>query len=81
MTSGREDKIRKAAYEIWQRERSPEGRELEHWDEATRQVDREEGSATTPKAGDERTPDTHSADETPLPRPDTPPGRPGRKGA
>ena len=43
MSQDRDDKIRKIAYDLWQREGSPEGRELEHWDEATRQVDREEG--------------------------------------
>lgn len=30
----REERIRRRAHEIWEREGRPEGREREHWDQA-----------------------------------------------
>ena len=39
----REQKIRERAYEIWDREGRPLGRELEHWTQATREIDQGEG--------------------------------------
>ncbi|WP_022683220.1 DUF2934 domain-containing protein [Sphingobium bisphenolivorans] len=34
MTNGHDDHIRKRAYEIWEQEGRPEGREREHWQQA-----------------------------------------------
>jgi Protein of unknown function (DUF2934) len=42
MASCREEKIRNRAYEIWQREGSPDGRCDEHWSQATRDIENEE---------------------------------------
>lgn len=39
----REQKIRERAYEIWDREGRPLGRELEHWMQAQREIDQGEG--------------------------------------
>ena len=39
----REQKIRERAYEIWDREGRPLGRELEHWMQAQRDIDQGEG--------------------------------------
>ena len=35
----REDRIRRRAYEIWEREGRPDGRASEHWYEAARELD------------------------------------------
>lgn len=48
-----QDRIRRRAHEIWEREGRPEGREREHWDRACREVGagggpvRQEGSEQT----------------------------------
>ena len=52
----REQRIRERAYALWQREGRPDGREREHWQTATREIDSESGSGsdaagTTPAAG------------------------------
>lgn len=39
----REQRIRNRAYEIWDREGRPLGRELEHWAQASREIDQGEG--------------------------------------
>ena len=39
----REQKIRERAYEIWDREGRPLGRELEHWMQAQREIDQGAG--------------------------------------
>lgn len=38
----REQKIRERAYEIWDREGRPLGREIEHWTQAAREIDQGE---------------------------------------
>ncbi|MBF0327511.1 MAG: DUF2934 domain-containing protein [Alphaproteobacteria bacterium] len=38
-----EDRIRQRAYELWEREGRPEGRALQHWDQAAREVQGESG--------------------------------------
>lgn len=38
MIDQREDQIRQRAYEMWEQEGCPEGREHAHWDEAARQI-------------------------------------------
>lgn len=39
MDTDREDRIRARAYEIWESEGKPAGREDEHWERARREVD------------------------------------------
>lgn len=39
MADDREERIRKLAYEMWQRDGSPHGQHDAHWQEATREVD------------------------------------------
>ena len=50
MADEREDRIRQRAYEIWEREGRPEGREERHWDAAKEEISIEEsqGQATRP---------------------------------
>ena len=45
MDDGREDRIRARAYELWQRDGSPDGRENDHWIEAEQEVDAENTGA------------------------------------
>ncbi|MFL9959066.1 DUF2934 domain-containing protein [Paraburkholderia nemoris] len=50
----REEKIRARAYELWEKDGSPEGRADEYWERARAQIDEEEsaddGSGTEPKS-------------------------------
>jgi len=39
-----EERIRQRAYEIWEREGKPEGREDEHWTQACQEIEAEGGS-------------------------------------
>lgn len=80
MTADREEKIRKAAYEIWLREGSPEGRDREHWDEAERELARDQ-SAVHATSGDQSATEQPRSGETAKAGPDSPLSRPGRKGA
>ena len=47
MDTGREDRIRKRAHEIWESEGRPEGREREHWDQACRDCDADAGNLSS----------------------------------
>ena len=51
MDSDKDEKIRRRAYEIWQREGSPEGRSDEHWSQAARELEDEDGSSDESGAG------------------------------
>ena len=42
----RESRVRQRAYELWEAEGRPEGREREHWEEACRQIDATEQPAS-----------------------------------
>ena len=42
MADDREERIRQRAYDLWQREGAPEGRDQDHWHEAAAQIDAEE---------------------------------------
>ncbi|MFM0388825.1 DUF2934 domain-containing protein [Paraburkholderia dipogonis] len=50
----REEKIRVRAYELWEKDGSPEGRADEYWEQARAQIDEEEsaadGNGTDPKS-------------------------------
>jgi hypothetical protein len=41
----REEKIRVRAYELWEKDGSPEGRADEYWEQARAQIDEEEPDA------------------------------------
>jgi hypothetical protein len=45
MSSDREEKIRRRAYDLWEIEGRPEGRHHEHWERAAREVEAEEGGS------------------------------------
>ncbi|MGX8012792.1 DUF2934 domain-containing protein [Mesorhizobium sp. ORM8.1] len=41
----REERIKRRAHELWERERRPEGRQQEHWDQAVQEVESEGSEA------------------------------------
>lgn len=43
MEDDREDRIRKRAYELWERAGKPEGSHDQHWFQAAREIDQGEG--------------------------------------
>jgi len=49
MTTDRQQKIERRAYEIWERHGRPHGREQEHWQEAEAEIAREEAAAKPAK--------------------------------
>ena len=44
--NNREERVRQRAFELWYLSGCPHGRNLEHWDEASRQIDDEETRAS-----------------------------------
>jgi hypothetical protein len=44
-------KVRERAYQIWEREGCPEGRENEHWHRAEQELADEDASGSSPDAG------------------------------
>lgn len=58
-----DDRIRARAYEIWEREGRPEGREHRHWDQARREILGASGLNPTIGAGT-MGPETDEADPT-----------------
>lgn len=48
MAAGREEEIKARAYDIWEREGRPAGREREHWDQARREIEAEQAAAAVP---------------------------------
>ncbi|MGR3463774.1 DUF2934 domain-containing protein [Limimaricola sp.] len=44
MADDREERIRQRAYDLWQREGAPEGRDQDHWHEAVAQIDAEDAT-------------------------------------
>lgn len=42
-----QDRVRRRAYELWEREGRPEGRDREHWEQARREI-KAEGGASAP---------------------------------
>lgn len=55
MTTGREDRIRQRAHELWEEQGRPEGRHDEHWRQASSEIGEDGGSDT--------------GDTSPAPRP------------
>jgi Protein of unknown function (DUF2934) len=60
MAPEREAKIRERAYEIWMAEGCPDGREHEHWEQATRDVDAPDAETAPASAND--LPDAETAE-------------------
>ncbi len=48
MTDDRHERIRQRAHEIWEQAGRPEGAHMEHWDQATAEIDAA-GKAKSPK--------------------------------
>ena len=48
MNKDKEDRIRVRAFEIWQKSGQPEGSHDDHWHQATREIDAEDGIGTSP---------------------------------
>ncbi|MDX8483202.1 DUF2934 domain-containing protein [Mesorhizobium sp. VK24D] len=46
MTDDRQERIRRRAHEIWEQAGRPEGAHMQHWDQATAEID----GVKTPKA-------------------------------
>jgi hypothetical protein len=43
----RDNRIRERAYTIWERAGSPEGGEAEHWEQAIREIEEEDGGGSS----------------------------------
>lgn len=50
MGGDRNERIRERAYQIWQEEGQPEGRGVEHWAQAEREIGEVEGAPVTDEA-------------------------------
>ena len=46
MADDREQKVKSRAYEIWESEGRPSGRHDENWDQARREIERDQGRTT-----------------------------------
>jgi hypothetical protein len=58
MNTAIEERIRTRAYELWEAEGRPEGREVDHWLRAAQELAREKGRSTVaaaPRTGKPRT--------------------------
>lgn len=52
MTPDREEKIRQRAYELWEAEGRPDGKQQEHWERAAREIEAEEAGESASKGSD-----------------------------
>ena len=75
MNSDQEARIRQRAYEIWQREGRPEGREDEHWQRAQAEIMAEDGAAAN------QAPNRAAAGSKPQSEPPSPTPPPRRRTA
>jgi hypothetical protein len=50
----RQDRIRRRAYQIWEEEGWPEGRQVEHWTRAEREAAESAGPGPEPRTGEDR---------------------------
>jgi hypothetical protein len=48
-----EERIRRRAHELWEKEGRPEGRHEQHWDQARREIEQEESDAPQPSSSHE----------------------------
>jgi hypothetical protein len=51
MSPEKEERIRLRAHEIWEREGRPEGKEAEHWERASREIESEEAGENQDEGG------------------------------
>jgi len=49
--SNREERVRHRAYRIWQQEGRPEGRDIDHWEQAEQEIEREDKLAQEDERG------------------------------
>ncbi|MFC7332773.1 DUF2934 domain-containing protein [Rhodocista pekingensis] len=61
-----EERIRRKAHEIWEREGRPEGRAAEHWDKASELLAQEEGLAGTLRRNPSHGPDDVARRDQPV---------------
>jgi hypothetical protein len=66
-TESLEERIRQRAYQIWEEDGQPEGREHEHWERAVREIEAEE------KADESEASDPAEAEPEAKPKPKLPP--------
>ncbi|RWP80049.1 MAG: DUF2934 domain-containing protein [Mesorhizobium sp.] len=72
---GQEERIRRRAHEIWEREGRPQGREREHWDQAVQEIEAEGSEAERgpvvpdPTVGAASEPDTGGTRDNGKPTP------------
>ena len=57
MDHDRDQRVRARAHAIWEREGRPEGRETEHWQLASEEIDREDGGSGHRALPETREPD------------------------
>ncbi|MDK1385335.1 DUF2934 domain-containing protein [Sinorhizobium sp. 8-89] len=62
----REELIRRRAYAIWEKEGRPEGQDQRHWEQASREMQREENRSSTGEKQDLETEGTTHATSTPA---------------
>lgn len=58
MQENRTEKIRQRAYAIWEAEGHPQGRDMDHWRQAERELDGGDGKVTMPATGEMAMPAT-----------------------
>ncbi|GGC76021.1 DUF2934 domain-containing protein [Chelatococcus reniformis] len=67
MSTDKEKRVRELAYKLWEADGFPEGRELDHWNKARDQIEREEfdgQAATEPSGGGRTQPDPPKEDSS-----------------
>lgn len=64
MSEDRNQRIARRAYEIWEREGCPTGRDAEHWHRAEAEIAREEAEAAQQRPAEKRTTAAKSAGST-----------------
>jgi hypothetical protein len=55
MSDDRHSRISEEAYKLWEKEGQPQGRHLDHWTEAERQLNEGEGNRTAARAYNRKT--------------------------
>lgn len=68
MESSREERIRQRAYEIWERDGRPHGRDAEHWQQAAAEIDAETAPAGAEAASEQQARPSPNPPEAPAPR-------------
>lgn len=66
MDNDKEELIRRRAYAIWEQEGRPEGQDRRHWEQASREMQREERGPNSGEKQDLETEGTTHATSTPA---------------